>query len=840
MPRPSRARKAPPVFGNMVSSDQAYGSGDEEYDEDIQLADDDGDNDADAGEDGDDDEDEEETEYGSEVEDEGDDRAAASESEDDDRNPKSKSKYKSGARGKNNEKVAPKSSFKPITDRSKGDKGGLSSRPKSSTGSAISSAAKSKGGAKSTVLPAFKGKVQSTTANKVVKKIDLKSASSRNQKRRIIQESDEEGSEVPTERKDEDDRNDEDGGMDPDDEQEGADHSENDVENDVDTGVDKTAMNKNNKSAPTKAGTNKAVTVPTKTAKATSGSQKQVASTDCETDEEAFSKESDGEAVDAGDVETSEDEKQSHAKSKAASKPTKKPVPSTKKTTQPLLKPKSPMSDASTKYQNGKDAPDSKGQPRKNRITLAPSSRSAVVPFPKPDTSATKKGKFTGLKPKTADNSVASTSKPAIKPSLAAKKVPERPKEPSKPVKPVKARPTSTKAKEPKMNVTKPKSETRGEVDKARKESGTEDRDEHEHQVEEAEFSEKAQETDNGNNGVNITPQSAESSPQPVIAAKKRARTPSDESVAEPVKTANSKNGNATKPKAIGKTVAKEVAADSAQSGREEDEVTPPSPKKRDITKTKESKAEPSVKDTPPVEEARGDADLVIDFGDLIQPANSQLTSTSNEVEEEIEYRSQATTQGDDNSDIDHEASQVIVIEKKDASLDPSTNHDESSQETIGDVADQKKRKRTASTPCPPSKKTAPAPAQKIPSSVRRDIIALFLTPEYLRTLSFTSIQTDECKSAKLSRHWRQVLGPDLKHYFSGDKSSTSPKKGKQSSAAGGINKDMRSKIWKLISDRYEKADWKPLEDESGISTTKLKRHLRDVMNKEAKKFIEG
>ncbi|WVR06628.1 hypothetical protein IAU60_003660 [Kwoniella sp. DSM 27419] len=154
------------------------------------------------------------------------------------------------------------------------------------------------------------------------------------------------------------------------------------------------------------------------------------------------------------------------------------------------------------------------------------------------------------------------------------------------------------------------------------------------------------------------------------------------------------------------------------------------------------------------------------------------------------------------------------------------------------------KRKRSISTPCPD---TAPgssprklAPAQKIPSNVRGDIVSGFLHPNYLKLLSFAPIETPNCKSAKLARHWREVLGPDVRNFVSPGLSGSSNKKSKSASGKNAIDSPTRARIWHVVCEQYETADWKSIEESSGISTTKLKRHLRDVMVKEVKKYIEG
>ena len=69
----------------------------------------------------------------------------------------------------------------------------------------------------------------------------------------------------------------------------------------------------------------------------------------------------------------------------------------------------------------------------------------------------------------------------------------------------------------------------------------------------------------------------------------------------------------------------------------------------------------------------------------------------------------------------------------------------------------------------------------------------------------------------------------------------TATKKATKSVAKGGLNKEHRMAIWDVVSKGYEKADWNKISEVAdGMSTTKLKRHFRDVMDKEARKVISS
>jgi hypothetical protein len=127
-------------------------------------------------------------------------------------------------------------------------------------------------------------------------------------------------------------------------------------------------------------------------------------------------------------------------------------------------------------------------------------------------------------------------------------------------------------------------------------------------------------------------------------------------------------------------------------------------------------------------------------------------------------------------------------------------------------------------------------------------IIQALCSPNYLKTIPFGSISQDlssqgeDMPSAKLSRHWREVLSADLKEYFREGNAVTSPTKSASGSGSGSgrqkVGIKARKAIWKGVVEGYEKANWKEIEEESEISTTKLKRHLRDVMRKEVEKVI--
>ncbi|WVQ96259.1 hypothetical protein IAU59_003363 [Kwoniella sp. CBS 9459] len=879
MPRPSRARKAPPVFGNMVSSDQAYGSGDEEYGDDVQLNDEDDDDGSVHGEEDDDDEEE----YGEEQDSEMDHGAVSgfeSGSEDDDQKP-----ARPKSRAKTSATVNPK------------DQSMRNVVQKSTTGK---------------LNP--KGKVEPAPIAKKLngKKIELKSATESKSKKSLVPDPDEE---------------DEDDGMDADGDGDEADKTETESDDGIQDGVEDAASDKKTKPVKGKKQNNKPETGPDKSGKASDKRRKQVTSPSHsiangeESDSANGDIEEDAKTKEDSDVSEADDKPKPRPKS--APKAIVKPVATVNKAIKPMVKPISSSNTKSAISSKGQSAPEVKAKPSKNKIALAPASKPATVPPPKTGGAAPKKGKFTGLKPKASEDAVATASKSDTKPLSNSKKDPEPLKKVPIPLKPGKAtkvvvnaegmNPAGAKAKEERKSA--------GEEEDALAEVGEDKEQEPPEATEEAET-----EASDAEKKPVARPAGAPS--KLATAGKKRTREPVDKVIVE-LNTRYGRKGCGPSMTKAGATNAVRQTDPEPSETEEELEVAPPSPKRRKPAKTKEIKVMPqhlSLDDIPKAEDD-GQEDMEVEIGNSApvsrwessssafwkdpaidsgsdealtyaqrgvvlkasqvalsgerdnppshadeanlspaativeadeeikldgttstrdiggEPSYTQSTCTSNEVKESIETKSRGAQQLTNHAMTDAGGSQAEV-NRNGTGPEYVNESVKASQESAGPEKDtgQKKRKRHNTTPCPsPSKKkAAPAPAQKIPPSVRRDIIDLFLTPEYLKALSFTSIETDNCKSPKISRHWRQVLGPDLKHYFSGDTSSGSPKKGKTSSIAGGITKEMRCKIWEVVSKGYDRADWQKVEKDSGITTTKLKRHLRDVMIKEAKSFIEG
>jgi hypothetical protein len=64
--------------------------------------------------------------------------------------------------------------------------------------------------------------------------------------------------------------------------------------------------------------------------------------------------------------------------------------------------------------------------------------------------------------------------------------------------------------------------------------------------------------------------------------------------------------------------------------------------------------------------------------------------------------------------------------------------------------------------------------------------------------------------------------------------------KSKKSDSQGAITTEQRVALWAAVCKVYDKANWKGIEETTGMTTTKLKRHFRDVMQKEVEKAIKG
>lgn len=67
---------------------------------------------------------------------------------------------------------------------------------------------------------------------------------------------------------------------------------------------------------------------------------------------------------------------------------------------------------------------------------------------------------------------------------------------------------------------------------------------------------------------------------------------------------------------------------------------------------------------------------------------------------------------------------------------------------------------------------------------------------------------------------------------FSGKEKA--PAKGKNA-----LSTQQRRAIWKAVLDASDKLDWKAISDESGLDTTKLKRHLREVLAKDVERMFK-
>lgn len=62
----------------------------------------------------------------------------------------------------------------------------------------------------------------------------------------------------------------------------------------------------------------------------------------------------------------------------------------------------------------------------------------------------------------------------------------------------------------------------------------------------------------------------------------------------------------------------------------------------------------------------------------------------------------------------------------------------------------------------------------------------------------------------------------------------------KTSEAKGALTVEHRLAIWHGVCSKYDKADWGKIEEATGMTTTKLKRHFRDVLIKDGEKAIKG
>lgn len=157
---------------------------------------------------------------------------------------------------------------------------------------------------------------------------------------------------------------------------------------------------------------------------------------------------------------------------------------------------------------------------------------------------------------------------------------------------------------------------------------------------------------------------------------------------------------------------------------------------------------------------------------------------------------------------------------------------------------DQAKRKHSNASEAGEDSQTLkkkPAPAEKVTNAYRLAILESFVDLKYTKNIDYKSISGTN--TAKLCRHWREVLSVDLMSAMAG-KAGKAAKAGKSA-----VTADTRKEIWAKVCDAYEKADWKEIlargemmggvkEGEGSMTVTKLKRHFRDVMRKEGEKVI--
>ncbi|KAL7420582.1 hypothetical protein Q5752_004533 [Cryptotrichosporon argae] len=120
---------------------------------------------------------------------------------------------------------------------------------------------------------------------------------------------------------------------------------------------------------------------------------------------------------------------------------------------------------------------------------------------------------------------------------------------------------------------------------------------------------------------------------------------------------------------------------------------------------------------------------------------------------------------------------------------------------------------------------------------MRVAIVDALADPKYTSAVDFQAVAASLSAEgevviwAKLSYHWREVLSADLRAYVRDggfDK--------KTGAEAGALTTAHRQGFWDAVIKPYDKADWKAIEQEHGMSTTKLKHHFRVVMCKEVKK----
>ncbi|ORY31821.1 hypothetical protein BCR39DRAFT_81678 [Naematelia encephala] len=162
---------------------------------------------------------------------------------------------------------------------------------------------------------------------------------------------------------------------------------------------------------------------------------------------------------------------------------------------------------------------------------------------------------------------------------------------------------------------------------------------------------------------------------------------------------------------------------------------------------------------------------------------------------------------------------------------------EEQSSQTPGATPKSTPKKRKAPSSLvddsSPSKKK-PAPAEKVTSSQRVVILEGLNQPAVYKSVDMNKLATSfggDVTAPKLVRHWREVLFFDLKAFFSGEAA-------KKSLGKASMGPEVRKGLWQAMVQACDKVDWKVVEERTGLSASKLKRHLRESMRKEGERFI--
>ncbi|RXK35789.1 hypothetical protein M231_06975 [Tremella mesenterica] len=310
-----------------------------------------------------------------------------------------------------------------------------------------------------------------------------------------------------------------------------------------------------------------------------------------------------------------------------------------------------------------------------------------------------------------------------------------------------------------------------------------------------------------------------------------------------------------------GKGTNKEKKADDEMTNEEEEEAN-------DNKEVEEAEEAEEAETTPFVKGIEGDATAATSEVEGLSQINCQSQAVEEMNEDGIEGKAEAQADHteEEQSELESVSDQASspsyreetpspVFTKTKGKKVPKEKIFEESQLPSPVANDTDDDDASSTTPTPKSSQTTPrkrsapesqdtpnkkklAPAEKILPAHRVAIINAMSTPNYVKAIDFVSVAKSLSEeglaitTAKLSRHWREVLSADLRSMVNGTLASKALKK------QGGLGKKERIAIWGGVIKAYEKAEWGEMEQETGISTTKLKRHLRDVLDKDVKSFI--